>query len=271
MGQFSGKVIWVTGASSGIGAALASELLKQGAYVAVSARRVDRLQAFQKEYDPAGKQVLVVQADVTQRAELDAVVKAIQKKFGQLDGVIANAGFGVAGKFSNLRREDYLRQFDTNVWGVLDTAWAALEELKKSKGFLAILGSVAGHIAVPGQSAYSMSKFAVRAFAHAVRHELAASGVKVILISPGFVSSEIRQVNNQGQWVEASKDPVPDWLRMPAERASRTILKGIARKKSEIIVTGHGKAIVLWQRHLPGLLDWAMRRISFRGRPEPKA
>jgi short-subunit dehydrogenase len=268
MAGFSEKVALVTGASSGIGAALARELARRGAAVALLARRAERIEALAAELRAAGGRALAVAADVTRDGELERAVAATVAEFGRLDVAVANAGFGVAGRFADLALDDYRRQFETNVFGVLRTARAALPELTRSRGALAIVGSVAGDVSAPGSSAYSMSKAAVRSLAAALRGELAPRGVAVVLVTPGFVDSEIRRVDNRGTLHPEAREPVPGWLRMPAATAARKIARAIARRRRELVLTGHGKVAVCLARHAPGLLAWLVARARAE-RPEP--
>ena len=269
MSRFSGQVALITGASSGIGAALARELARQGADIALVARRADRLAALASEIEGLGRRALVVAADVTVDGDVERAVTATRTSLGRLDVVVANAGFGVVGPVERLTLDDYRRQFETNVFGVLRTAQAALAPLRASRGRLVIMGSVAGHIAAPGSSPYSMSKFAVRGLAQALGHELAAAGVSVTLVSPGFVESEIRRVDNTGVFQPAAREPLPGWLVMPAERAARSIVRAIAHRRREVVITGHGKLAVLAQRHAPWLVAAVIRMAGLRSRPEP--
>jgi short-subunit dehydrogenase len=131
-----------------------------------------------------------------------------------------------------------------------------------------IIGSVSGHLAMAGGSPYAMSKFAVRALADSLRYELARDGVAVTLISPGFVDSEIHQVDNVGVHHPEARSPVPRWLRMPADRAARQIVHAVARRRPEQVITGHGKAAVFFQRHTPGLVAAAVRAFGVRSRSE---
>ena len=269
MSRFAGQVALITGASSGIGAALARELARQGADVALVARRADRLAVLAREIEDLGRRALVVTADVRVDGDVERAVTATQTTLGRLDVVVANAGFGVVGPVERLTLDDYRRQFETNVFGVLRTVQAALAPLKASRGRLVILGSVAGHIASPGSSPYSMSKFAVRGLAEALGHELAASGVSVTLVSPGFVESEIRRVDNSGVFQPEGREPVPAWLVVPAARAARSIARAIARRRREVVVTGHGRLAVFAQRHAPWLVAAIIRAAGLRSRPEP--
>jgi short-subunit dehydrogenase len=261
------NVTLLTGASSGIGAALARELSRRGAILVVAARRTDRLEALVDELEAAGGRALAVACDVTQEGDLERAVATAVAAFGRLDTVIANAGFGVAGAFERLSVEDYRRQFDTNVYGVLRTVAAALPELKKTRGRVAVVGSVAGYIATPMTSAYAMSKFAVRALCDSLHVELGRDGVSVTHIAPGFVASEIRAVDNQGHHHAGAKDPLPPWLVASAESAAVEIARAIARRKRERVVTFHGKVLVWFGRHAPWLLRPLLGRSGGARRP----
>jgi len=269
---FRDKAVLVTGASSGIGEELARQLGQAGAKLTLTARRVDLLEALAQKIAASGApKPLVVQCDVTQDADLSRAVSESLREWGKLDVVIANAGFGVVGAFKNLSVEDYRRQFETNVFGVLRTIYAALPEVEKAKGNIVIVGSVAGWVASPGGSPYAMSKFALRALANAITPELRSSDIKVTLISPGFVASDIRRVDNQGMVHSGAKDPIPTWLIMSTDTAVRQILRAVARGKREAIITGHGKIFVFLQRLMPWTLRLAaIRMANVRYRPEPR-
>jgi short-subunit dehydrogenase len=264
--RFAGTCALVTGASSGIGRALAVELARQGADVALLARRDDLLRGVAAEVEAAGRRAVVLTCDVTDRAEVDRAVSEAVRRLGSLDVVVANAGFGVAGDVEALTVEDFRRQFETNVFGVLHTVYATLPALRKSKGRLALMGSVSGHVSAPGVAPYSMSKFAVRALAEALRIEQEAAGVSVTLVSPGFVESEIRLLDNRGRRDPDAKDLVPRWLVMPSSTAAKKILRAIHRRRREIVVTLHGKLAVFLQRFAPWTLRVAARRVRWRSR-----
>jgi NAD(P)-dependent dehydrogenase (short-subunit alcohol dehydrogenase family) len=210
-----------------------------------------------------------VAGDVTVDGDLERATAEARAAFGRIDVVVANAGFGVVGPVERLGLDDYRRQFETNVFGVLRTVHATLADLKASRGRLAIIGSVSGHLATPGSSPYAMSKFAVRALAEALGHELAPAGVAVTLVSPGFVESEIRRVDNEGVLRAQAPEPIPAWLVVPVERAARTIVRAVARRRREIVVTGHGKVAVWLQRHVPWLVAGGIRALGVRSRGEP--
>ena len=264
--HFRDKSFLITGASSGIGEEVARQLCRAGAKVTLAARRRERMESLAREIIASGNaEPLVVECDVAREGDVERAVAESVARWGKLDGVFANAGFGVVGPFAKLSLEDYRRQFETNVFGVLRTIYAALPEVEKAKGHVVIVGSVTGWIASPGASAYSMSKFAVRALANAIAPELRPLGVKVTLVSPGFVDSEIRRVDNQGRLQAGAKDPIPAWLVMSTEKAVRQILRAVARGKREAIITGHGKILVALERFAPWVLRAATRRAATRG------
>ena len=256
---FQGKAVLITGASSGIGEELAWQLGQAGAQLTLTARRKELLDKLAQRIVAAGKTApLVAPCDVAQDGSLQKAVEESVAHWGKLDVAIANAGFGVVGPLKKLTVQDYRRQFETNVFGVLRTIYATLPEIEKSRGNIAIIGSVSGWAATPGASPYNMSKFAVRALANAITPELRLAGVKVTLISPGFVASDIRRVDNQGQFHEHAKEPIPARLVMPTDKAVRQILRAIAKGKREAIITGHGKALVFLERFMP----WVIRAFS---------
>ena len=209
-----------------------------------------------------------MRCDVTVDGDPERAAATARERFGRVDVVVANAGFGVVGPFALLSVDDYRRQFETNVFGVIRTIKATLADVRRARGRIAIIGSVSGHIATPGSSPYAMSKFAVRGLAEALGHELASSGASVTLVSPGFVESEIRRVDNSGVLRDETPDPIPKFLVMSTARAARQIVRAIARRRREVVVTGHGKVVVFAQRHAPWLTSAVIRRFGVRSRGE---
>jgi short-subunit dehydrogenase len=262
---FRDKTVLVTGASSGIGEGLAWQLGTSGAKLTLAARRLAALESLADRLAKAGApRPLVATCDVTRDGDVERAVSESVRHWGTLDVVIANAGFGVVGPLDRLSIDDYRRQFETNVFGVLRTIYAALPHVEHSKGHVVIIGSVAGWTSTPGGSPYAMSKFAVRALANAITPELRRSAVKVTLISPGFVVSDIRRVDNQGVLQAGATDPIPAWLALGTSKAVRQILKAIEQGKREQIVTGHGKLLVLVERFAPWMIRAVAQRLAAR-------
>lgn len=252
-GEFQNKVVWITGGGTGIGRALAVEFAQSGAVVAVSGRRVEPLEAARDAIDEAGGEGMAVPCDVTKVTELEEAVEAIVGKHGRLDVTIANAGFSVSGKFEELSAADWKRQFDTNVVGVAMTAKMSLPHLRETDGRLVLMGSVAGTVGLPESAPYSASKFAVRGIGQSLTASLADSGVSCTTLLPGFVESQIGKVDNRGEFREDWEDRRSKQLMWSAERAAQSMYGAIKRRRSEAVITGHGKFVAFLGNHAPRL------------------
>lgn len=251
------KVVVITGASSGIGEATAYDLAKKGARLVLLARRMDRLTAVVAQTQAFGAQAVAFECDVNKRTALDSAIEKTVEKFGGVDVLIANAGFGVTGKFEDLTAEDYQRQLQTNVIGVVHSIHAALPYLKKSNGRIAIVGSILSYFSLTGQGAYAMSKYAVRALAESLYHELRPAGVSVTLVCPGLIQSEFRRVDNKGVF-HAEGDTHFTPLHMPAHTAAAQMVRAIERRKKGVI-TWHGKILVWIARFAPWIFSLLLR------------
>lgn len=246
----SDPVVFITGASSGIGAAVAREYAKRGYRVALCARRKDRIDEL--SHGLGGQErAQALECDVTLKEDLEAAVAEVKNKYGRIDVVFANAGYGRAGSFEKLTVDDYRKQFETNVFGVLNTIYATLDLLKASKGKLALVGSVNSYVSEPKKTPYSMSKFAVRALAEGLYWEMLPLGVSVSLICPGLVESEIRKLDKNGILSENATEQAPAFLIMPARKAATQIVEAIEKREKEKVITAHGKLAVFLQRHMP--------------------
>ena len=187
-GQAGGRVLFITGASSGIGAAVARQAVAAGYRVVLTARSLNKLQALATELGP--DRVLALKADVTEWAELEAAVAATLARFGHLDAVLANAGFtaGAPRYASGDPTPDAWKDMIlTNVLGAALTARATLPDLIRSRGHLLLLGSVAGRVSTPGP--YSATKWAVTGMGDSIRKEVSGQGVRVTTIEPGRVDT----------------------------------------------------------------------------------
>jgi NAD(P)-dependent dehydrogenase (short-subunit alcohol dehydrogenase family) len=259
---FVDQVAWITGGGSGIGRAVALELARQGARVAVSGRRLDRLEEVARTIEAQGGRALVVACDITEESEVAQAVERVVGAFGRLDIAVANAGFAVEGRIEALSAEDWRRQFDTNVVGAAMTARYAIPHLRRTRGRLGLVGSVAALLATPGFGAYAASKYALRAIGQTLAMELAGSGVTCTLVHPGFVESEIAQVDNQGRFDPNRRDRRPRLLMWSADDAAREIVWALRRRKREHVFTGHGKIGAALGQHAPGLAQFLLSRVA---------
>ncbi len=267
MGHDNEEVVWITGGGTGIGRALALEYAARGATVAVSGRRLEPLEQTQRLIEERGGRGLVKPCDVTRVTELESTVSEVVAEAGCLDVAIANAGFSVAAPFEELSASDWKRQLDVNVVGVAMTAKFALPHLRQTEGRLALMGSVGGVVALPKNGPYSASKFAVRGIGQTLTAELAHTGVSCTTLLPGFVESEIAKVDNQGRLREDWEDRRPQQLMWEAPKAARSMVKAIDRRKSEAVITGHGKIVAFLGNHMPRVTQQLAGRLAGDVRP----
>jgi NADP-dependent 3-hydroxy acid dehydrogenase YdfG len=193
-----GTVAFVTGASSGIGEATALELARLGAKVAVAARRRDRLDALAAQIGELGGEALVIEADITDEVVARGAVESTVERFGRLDTVIANAGVMLLGPIEDAPVDEWERMLDLNLRGLLYTAHAALPHLlsaaqaePRNVADLVLISSVAGRVARLGSGVYNMTKHGVGAFGESLRQEVTKRHVRVCLVEPGAVSTEL--------------------------------------------------------------------------------
>jgi NAD(P)-dependent dehydrogenase (short-subunit alcohol dehydrogenase family) len=197
MPSLAGQVIIVTGASSGIGEAAARRLVRAGAKVVISARRLDRLSALAKEIDPSGAAVLAVAGDVTNAADREQLVAATLQKFGRIDGLVNNAGYGTRGPVEIVPVEAIRKNFETNLFSLIALTQLVLPGMReRGSGCIVNIGSVAGKIARPLSSIYDSTKHALEAITDGLRGELKPFGVRVSLIRPGFIITEFVDAAN---------------------------------------------------------------------------
>lgn len=259
------RCIFITGATAGIGKELVRQYQSKDTIVIFCGRRKEELEALEKELNqiiPNSVKGFVI--DVSKPKDFEPLAHWLIEHGLEIDTIIANAGFGITGKFEKLTQADYQRQFDVNVWGVLNTIRPFLQTVKKHEGRIAIVGSGNSYIAMPEASPYCMSKFAVKAFADTLRVELHSSKTSVTFICPGFIDTEIRKRNKNGELVKDFKDPVPRWIQMSAQKAAKQMMCAIEKRKAEKWITGHVKFFILLEKYFPAVNRLIKNRIKNR-------
>lgn len=191
--RLDGQVALVTGASSGIGEATAEALAAAGATVAVAARRRDRLDALVRRLADRGSHAVAVELDVTDRAACVAAVRRTVDELGALDILVNNAGVMLLGPIEDADTDEWVRMLETNVLGLMLMTHAALPHLLRRGGAVVQMSSAAGRVTRPSTAVYNASKFAVGAFSDVLRQEVAARGVRVIVVEPGAVDTPLRE------------------------------------------------------------------------------
>ncbi|MER8534485.1 SDR family NAD(P)-dependent oxidoreductase [Mesorhizobium sp. M1005] len=187
----AGKVALVTGASSGIGEATAVALAAAGAKVAIAARRADRLEALAARIEEAGGAALRIEADVTSNDDVTAMVDKVVAEWGRLDILVNNAGVMLLSPAADAELDDWRRMVELNLLALMGVTKAALPHLRAAKGHIVNVSSIAGRVANPGASGYAATKFGVVGFSESLRREVYADKVRVTVIEPGLVRTEL--------------------------------------------------------------------------------
>jgi short-subunit dehydrogenase len=256
----SGKVVVVTGASSGIGEATARAFGRAGARVVLAARRLDRLEAIAADIQAqGGAQALAVGADLSRLGDIQRLVQQTLSQFGRIDVLVNNAGFGRLDWLENLDPvEDIEAQLAVNTLGVIQTTRQVLPAMiGQRSGHVINMASVAGLVATPTYSIYAASKFAVRGFSEALRREVAPWGIRVSVIYPGGVATEF---GTQARMKRKTRATTPKWMRLSADDVAHAIL-GLARRPRATLVLPWPFQLSVWANQLlPGLVDWALIR-----------
>ncbi|MCW2570723.1 MAG: NADP-dependent 3-hydroxy acid dehydrogenase YdfG [Frankiales bacterium] len=225
MGQLDGRIALVTGASSGIGEATAMALAAEGAAVAIAARRTDRLRDLADRLGKEGARVLSLELDVTDEAACRAAVVRTQDELGGLDILINNAGVMLLGPIVDADTEDWRRMLHTNTLGLMYMTHAVLPRmLETGRGDIVNVSSVAGRIARLGSGGYNASKWAVNAFSESLRQEVTTRGVRVSLIEPGAVATELTDHITHDQTRTLVKDTIAKTTPLQSEDIARAIV-----------------------------------------------
>ena len=249
----------VTGASSGIGHALAVELAREGVRLVVVARRADRLAALAGEIQSAGGVVTSLAADVTDPAARQRVVDTAVSAYGGLDILVNNAGIGAFGRFEQSDPERLRRVMEVNFFALVELTRAALPELKRgTKPIVVNISSVLGHRAVPRSAEYCASKFAVQGFSESIRVELRRDGIDVLVVCPGLTRTEFTASS-------ISRGDKPDWpphAGVSAEYVARRTVRAIRAGKREIMPFGWGRVLRFMNHLAPSLVDRILARYA---------
>jgi len=248
------KVVVITGASSGIGRALALEFASKGSKLVLGARRTEKLKEIEKELP--GSEIETVQTDVSREEDCKNLIEKAISRFGRVDVLINNAGISMRALFEDVDLEVLRKLMDVNFWGAVYCTRYALSHLLKTRGSLVGVISVAGHVGLPGRTGYSASKFALRGFLDTLRIENLKKGLHVLVVAPGFTASGIRKVALTADGSEQGESPRNEGKMMTAEECASHIYKAVIKRKRQLVLTfTEGKLTVFLGKFMPKLLD----------------
>lgn len=265
---FQGKTVIVTGASSGIGEAVAREFARSGSNVMLAARSEDRLRKITGELKDQGFEACYAVTDVSQEESCKKLVEVTLGRYGKLDILVNNAGISMRAVFTDVDLKVLHRLMNVNFWGTVYCTKYALPHLIESKGSLVAVSSVAGFNGLPGRTGYSASKFAIHGFMETIRIENLRNGLHVMVIAPGFTTSNIRKHALTANGSEQGDSPRPEEKLQSPGFVARKLLAGIRHNRRNMILTWEGKFTALFQRIIPRILDKAYYNVMSR---EPRS
>ncbi|MFV0521843.1 MAG: SDR family oxidoreductase [Mangrovibacterium sp.] len=257
------KVVIITGASSGIGKALAYEFVRKGSRVVLGARRLERLRVIQEELGTLN--VTICETDVTKEADCERLIQTALSAYGRIDVLINNAGVSMRANFEDVDVKVLKQVIDVNFWGTIYCTKYALPHLLEAKGSVVGVISIAGYVGLPGRTAYVSSKFAVRGFLDTLRIENKPHNLHVLVAAPAFTTSEIRFSALTAHGEEQGETPRKEEKMMSAETVASRIYKSVKRRKRQLVLTfWEGRFTVFLSKFWPRLLDkltyWFMNK-----------
>jgi short-subunit dehydrogenase len=254
------RVIAITGASAGIGRATALRMAREGAAVAICARRADRLDAVAAEIAGAGGQALSMTADVTRADDMELFVSRTVERFGRLDVIMCNAGFGIAGAIDDITPEQMRKIMDVNYTGTYHATRAALPLFRRQgSGHVIVVSSIVGKRGVPYMGAYSATKFAQVGLAECLRSEVAGTGIHVSVVYPVSTETEFFDVMSRETGTTVTRAYGP---RQNVDAVAEAIARAIRRPIPEVYPHAKSRALVILNAFAPGFADRVVKRFG---------
>lgn len=255
MSKLQSKIIIITGASSGIGRALALETGKRGAKLVLGARSKEKLDELSVELKKQSVEHIVVKTDVSEENDCKNLIISAVDKFGGIDVLINNAGISMRALFKDLDLEVIRKLMDVNFWGTVYCTKFALPYLLEAKGSVVGVSSIAGYKGLPGRTGYSASKFAMHGLLETLRIENLKTGLHVLIACPGFTSSNIRNTALAADGSRQGESPRDEGKMMSAEEVAQHISNAIEKRKKQLVLTGQGKLTVTLNKLFPYFMD----------------
>ncbi|MFM8433309.1 MAG: SDR family oxidoreductase, partial [Bacteroidota bacterium] len=249
--KMQGKVVLITGASSGIGKAMAEVFGREGASLCLMARNTERLEQLVGSLESRGVRSFAITGDVSKEQDCKRFVDESYGRYGRIDVLINNAGQSMRALFEQTELSVLKQLMDINFWGAVYCTKFALPHLLAVKGSVVGVSSIAGKKGLPGRTGYSASKFAMEGFMETLRTENLKKGLHVLVACPGFTSSNIRQSALSADGSVQGESPRDEHKMMTAGEVAERILSAVNSRKRDIVMTTNGKLAVWLNRFFP--------------------
>lgn len=249
------KVVIVTGATSGIGEACALVFGKEGAKIVITGRSQTKLDNSLLKLQQQGIEALGVLADAALEGDNKKIASETLAHFGRIDILINNAGISMRALFEDLDLAVFHKVMDTNFWGTVYATKYCLPEILKRKGTVVGVSSINGYRGTPARTAYTASKFAMNGFFESLRTEVMKRGVHILVASPGFTASNIRNSALTADGTIQGESPREEQKMMTAEEVAQAILNATLKRKRDLILTNQGRLAVFLNKWIPGIMD----------------
>lgn len=257
--KLQGKVAVITGASMGIGEAIAKLFVEEGARVVLCARDVGRVEAAAARIGGTSENSLSVACDVSKRDQVNALVQAAMRRFGRIDIWVNNAGFGLNDSVEKMDISQLRQLFDTNYFGVMESMQAVIPIMRQQGGGdIVNISSVSGHICVPYMSGYGATKHALNALGEAARMELKRHNINVLTVCPGYIATDFASNMLKGSNPQRVGSSVK--YGVGPEVVARDTLKGLLKRKRQIVTPWYYWLVIKLHENAPGLMEKAITR-----------
>ncbi len=250
-----GKVVVITGASSGIGKALAYHFAGKGSKVMLAARSGEKLKIICDDINENGGEAAYCITDVTSENDCKGLMISAVERFGKIDILINNAGISMRALFNDAELKVIKSVMDINFWGTVYCTKYALPHILETKGSIVGISSIAGIVGLPARTGYSASKFAMKGFLDTLRVENLKTGVHVLMVYPGFTASNIRNTALTANGTVQGESPRNEEKMMSAEEVAAHVYRAVKRRKRSLILTLEGKFTAIVSKFFPSLMD----------------
>lgn len=261
---FSGKIVWITGASSGIGEALVKNFANEGAKVILSARREEELKRVQKEAGLEDANSMILPIDLYHSEEIEPAIKKIKEKFTSIDILVCNAGISQRSLAKDTLTEVDRKIMELNYFSIISLTKKVIPEmLARKDGQIVVISSILGKVSIPLRSAYCASKHALHGFFEAFRAEVFRDNIKVTLVCPGYIRTNVSVNALTGTGVKHGKMEDGQAKGMSPEKCAKRILRAIRRQREEFYIGGAEVAAWEVKRFFPRVFSAVMKKMKF--------